>query len=193
MRAAIYEGSYGPDTRFYTPCRCRKSVDDEWETRIKSTLAQYLSRTARRCRHQPGTSRHPHSRSIHERSRPASSLGPCSLDRASMASRGRQSAATNYGDVLPLARSRCPNDCHDHPEHIYIACFSTPTTLRDMDKRHTFMQLRRMDKATAACAASEIARQHMSECPSFHRPRHRDRGGRPEGRPPCPRCGQPLG
>ncbi|WP_162958359.1 hypothetical protein [Nocardia yunnanensis] len=38
-----------------------------------------------------------------------------------------------FSDVPPLARPRCSNECREHPEHIYFACFDEPTKLRDSD------------------------------------------------------------
>lgn len=192
-RVATYEGSYGPDARFYTPCRCRKSTDNEWESRIKAALAQYLSRTA------PGAGKNREHVDILIRD--LSTNGPDPLrvwDRAPLTALPRLPeitpfAETNYGDVLPLARSRCRIDCRDHPEHIYIACFSTPTTLRDIDKRHIFMHyvgwtrqqppVHRVKQHGNACMNALVAIVPGSESEEGEM---KVSGG-------CPRCGQPLG
>lgn len=194
MRVATYEGSYGPDARFYTPCRCRKSRDDEWQPRIKAALAQYLSRIA------SGGATNREQVDILIRELSANGPDPHRVwDHAPLTALPRlpevtrPAAATNYGDVLPLARSRCPNDCRDHPEHIYIACFSTPTTLRDMDKRHTFMHyvgwtrqqppVRRVKQHGSVCLNALVTIVPGSETEEADlKARYR-----------CPRCGQPLG
>ena len=190
-RVATYEGSYGPDARFYTPCRCSKSP--EWEPRIKAALAQYLSRTA------PGAATNREQVDVLIRDLSTNGLDPHRVwDRAPLTALPRlpkitHSAPTNYGDVLPLSRSRCPNDCRDHPDHIYIACFSTPTTLRDLDKRNIFMHyvgwtrqqppVRRVKQHGSACLNALVAIVPGSEA--------EEEDLRASQR--CPRCGQPLG
>lgn len=194
MRAATYEGSYGPDAQFYALCGCRKSVDDEWEPRIKAALAQYLSRTARGA----ATNREQVDILIRDLSTngpdPHRVWGHAPLTAFPQLPELAQAAPINYGDdALPLARSRCPNDCQDHPEHIYIACFSTPTTLRDTGKRRTFTHytgwtrqqppVRRVKQHGRHCLNALVAIIPGTETEEEDlKARHR-----------CPRCGQPLG
>lgn len=192
-RVATYEGSHGPNAPFVDLCRCSKSPADEWEPRIKAALAQYLSRTT--------SSAATNREQVDILIRDLSTNGPDPhgvWDHAPLAAlpplpEVTHAAATDYGDVLPLARSRCPNDCRDHPEHIYIACFSSPTTVRHADKRHSFMHyvgwtrqqppVRRVKQHGSAYLNALLTIVPGSETEEED----------VKARQQCPRCGQPLG
>ncbi|MGW0356135.1 hypothetical protein ACWDXV_18205 [Nocardia nova] len=134
---AVAEGSYPSGTAFFTACRCGSFQDPDGAARMRAATAQYLERT--RSLDACTTNRERFDTLIRDvitrgpnphrvwSGAPLSVLPPlpprgtvCALDEAITAS-------------APLARAGCTAECRGHEEHVYIACFEEPTTLRDAD------------------------------------------------------------
>ncbi|MCU1644709.1 MAG: hypothetical protein JWN03_4984 [Nocardia sp.] len=195
QRVAIYEGAYGEHAPFYSPCRCRAANTPEWCLRITAATAQYLVRTAdvESC----PTNEQWFACLIND----VSANGPdpqriwggaplYSLPRLPV--RGGAPIAPDFGAHPPLTRIRCQTECRDHVEHIYIACFDEPTTLRDADTHSSVKHYvgwtrqqppeRRVSQHGAICRQSLVA-----IIPGTEREEELLKN---EGR--CPRCDHPL-
>lgn len=162
-RIATHEGSYGAGARFYLLCRCCTQTDPEWEPRIKAALAQYLVLTDV----SGSTNRDHFDKLIHA----LSTNGPephrvwegAPLDTLPQLPRVAEQVV-EYGDEPPLSRRRCSSDCRDHPEHIYIMCFTSPTKLHDADTHSAVMHY---VGYTRQHPPVKRARQHGAACRDF--------------------------
>ncbi|RJO77634.1 hypothetical protein D5S18_07830 [Nocardia panacis] len=101
-------------------------------------------------------------------------------------------AAESYGDGPPLSRPRCGNDCREHAEHIYVACFDEPTRLHDSDAGDLEVShyvgwtrqppARRASQHGAVCRESLVAIIPGTATEEAHL-KMKER---------CPKCGEPL-
>jgi len=142
-RVATYDGSYGPDAPFYRACRCTDR-GTEWLIRIQAATAQYLERTASADSVAAGPQHRGNRAILAEIIRDVQARG---VDPYNVWSTGSieslprlarpPAVARETGEATrrdpPLARPSCARDCQQHDEHIYIACFPTPTIVRDRD------------------------------------------------------------
>lgn len=137
QRVAVAEGSYPSGTAFFTGCRCGSFRDPDGAARMRAATAQYLERTrsldactTNRERFdtliRDITTRGPDPHRVWSGA-PLSDL-PHLPPRDNALALDEAITAT-----APLARARCTAECRDHDEHVYIACFEKPTTLRDAD------------------------------------------------------------
>ncbi|WP_280387739.1 hypothetical protein [Nocardia wallacei] len=170
QRIAVHEGSYGPDEPLFVGCRGGPSGDAEWEPRMAAAIAQYLQRTEQLESCQKNRDRFDiliqdlvdHGTDPHRvwDGAPVSELPQLPAQKRD------PFLVYDYAARPPLTRDRCANDCRDHAEHVYIACFDEPVTLRDADVSSPVSHyvgwtrqppIRRVNQHGAICRKSLVA------------------------------------
>ncbi|MVU80636.1 hypothetical protein GPX89_25720 [Nocardia sp. ET3-3] len=194
QRIAVHEGSYGNE-RGVLGCRCRPRDDPEWEPRMAAATAQYLERTARLTSYatdQEWFEALIDDLSVHGPDPSGVWSGIPLSDLPQLTAPESLPTAEFDRSCSPLARQRCADNCRNHDEHIYIACFAEPTKLRDADTFDAVMHyvgwtrqrppVRRVNQHGAICRKSLIAIVPGTETEEAHL----------KDEAQCPQCGRPL-
>ncbi len=194
-RVAGYEGSYGEGKPLAVMCRCKTGDVTEWEQRISAATAQYLNRTALLEIYPENAER------MATLIADVSVRGPDPhhiWSGAPVAELPQLPAREvvpehGFGEVPPLARPRCSNECREHSEHIYFACFDEPTKLRDSDVdgiavRHYVGWTRQHPPIQRVGQHGAICRESLVGIVAGTS----DEEESVKANDPCPQCGKPL-